>query len=258
MKNLAIKAAVLCILVFGMAIAANAQTTLPLTTGTYPGGVAAGWLTGFQETGAYISETVDYTPGWDRLDIYWGTASGNIAGSQMVAIQGSFTITGATGMELVSDAGAAACYADNGVPYWPSNGWGYWTNATGHGDSTILGHYGQSSNNLSFVNMADSVVASPWSRTGSAELFSSFSGAWQTGGGTGVGDGGRFARLFVPDTWGGPGSSFTFDAAVGFNNAGSNSENAQLQWVATPEPTTLVLLATGLIGLLAYAWRKRK
>jgi hypothetical protein len=26
----------------------------------------------------------------------------------------------------------------------------------------------------------------------------------------------------------------------------------------TPEPSTLALLATGLVGLLAYAWRKRK
>jgi hypothetical protein len=28
--------------------------------------------------------------------------------------------------------------------------------------------------------------------------------------------------------------------------------------VSTPEPGTIVLLTTGLIGLLAYAWRKRK
>ena len=28
--------------------------------------------------------------------------------------------------------------------------------------------------------------------------------------------------------------------------------------VATPEPSTLLLAATGLLGLLAYAWRKRK
>ena len=27
---------------------------------------------------------------------------------------------------------------------------------------------------------------------------------------------------------------------------------------AVPEPSTFALLATGLIGLLAYAWRKRK
>ena len=28
--------------------------------------------------------------------------------------------------------------------------------------------------------------------------------------------------------------------------------------VSSPEPSTLVLLGTALLGLLAYAWRKRK
>ena len=31
-----------------------------------------------------------------------------------------------------------------------------------------------------------------------------------------------------------------------------------LNVAATPEPGTLTLLAAGLVGLLAYAWRKRK
>jgi hypothetical protein len=31
-----------------------------------------------------------------------------------------------------------------------------------------------------------------------------------------------------------------------------------ISYVATPEPGTVVLLTSGLIGLLAYAWRKRK
>jgi hypothetical protein len=36
------------------------------------------------------------------------------------------------------------------------------------------------------------------------------------------------------------------------------SEVAFDNGIATPEPGTIVLLTTGLIGLLAYAWRKRK
>jgi hypothetical protein len=35
-------------------------------------------------------------------------------------------------------------------------------------------------------------------------------------------------------------------------------DNVRLESTATPEPGTLVLLASGLIGLLAYAWRKRR
>ena len=36
------------------------------------------------------------------------------------------------------------------------------------------------------------------------------------------------------------------------------ADNAQYSYTAVPEPGTLSLLACGLIGLLCYAWRKRK
>ena len=32
----------------------------------------------------------------------------------------------------------------------------------------------------------------------------------------------------------------------------------QLPMATTPEPSTLLLAASGLLGLLAYAWRRRK
>jgi hypothetical protein len=45
------------------------------------------------------------------------------------------------------------------------------------------------------------------------------------------------------------------EAVVG-NNCYWNVDNVRL--TATPEPGTLALLTTGLIGLVCYAWRKRK
>jgi hypothetical protein len=35
-------------------------------------------------------------------------------------------------------------------------------------------------------------------------------------------------------------------------------DNVRLSDSTVPEPGTIVLLGTGLLGLLAYAWRKRK
>jgi hypothetical protein len=43
-----------------------------------------------------------------------------------------------------------------------------------------------------------------------------------------------------------------------FNSAMANMPSVVLQPQPTPEPSTIVLVATGLSGLLAYAWRRRK
>ena len=40
--------------------------------------------------------------------------------------------------------------------------------------------------------------------------------------------------------------------------AGASSSGPGTVGASVPEPGTLVLLAAGLIGLLAYGWRKRK
>jgi len=49
---------------------------------------------------------------------------------------------------------------------------------------------------------------------------------------------------------------------IGDNSSGSagsaNWDYLNVNPVPSPEPTTLALLATGLLGLLCYAWRKRK
>ena len=62
-----------------------------------------------------------------------------------------------------------------------------------------------------------------------------------------------------------PSLPFTWDSNtvnyIGFGGAfktGAVSTIDNVSVSAIPEPSTLALLATGLIGLLAYAWRKRK
>jgi probable HAF family extracellular repeat protein len=68
---------------------------------------------------------------------------------------------------------------------------------------------------------------------------------------------------------GGLPSGYYFQSALGINNDGSivgNMFNGTTYrafalvapHVVTPEPATLLLAATGLIGLIAYAWRKRR
>ena len=48
------------------------------------------------------------------------------------------------------------------------------------------------------------------------------------------------------------------NASVWVTGSGGYIDNLSLTSVPIPEPGTLALLATGLIGLLCYAWRKRR
>ncbi len=61
---------------------------------------------------------------------------------------------------------------------------------------------------------------------------------------------GTYAVDFAPDKVG-----IAFEGAGGTGSSGV--DNIVLQTIV-PEPSTLVLLASGLLGLLCYAWRKRR
>ena len=58
----------------------------------------------------------------------------------------------------------------------------------------------------------------------------------------------------TPETITAPWGSGNFNGV----EVGAGNDGSIISVDSIPEPSTITLLATGLIGLLAYAWRKRR
>ena len=65
----------------------------------------------------------------------------------------------------------------------------------------------------------------------------------------------RYAQMTITDSWCG-GTCADGTACVGGDRVGFS--DIQFRTSVVPEPTAIVMLITGIFGLLAYAWRKRK
>jgi hypothetical protein len=160
----------------------------------------------------------------DELDVYVSTLTGGV--SDVNGVTGTFTGIGGT------------ISLDSVTSKWISratNSWGTAPDSYVNLDTTIAGDFsrGAQSSGTAYSTFTGTwyTTSAPVSSTAGSNLLGSF---WVT-----AGAGLSYSGQFSFDTGASPTVTFTTASA-------------------TPEPSTLLLLASGLIGLAAYAWRKRK
>jgi hypothetical protein len=215
-------------------------------------------------TGVLSYTRTPVTSSIDELTISIASLEAMAGGTSRILqeFEGQFTSIAYVGGNQVVGAGTLqvppdAAWGDPGdfevTPVWaPYTGWDGRATAGANDSSWVNLPYNQSSN---FV----------WAKS-STTLY----GGWSTNGSAprNLNDGKTLAYIYVgkgdgvqfSSSLNGPPTNTTNVAVGGWGLNGSQECSGMftIPAVATPEPASLFLVASGLVGLLCYAWRKRR